>query len=82
MTTDGWEQLHQDVIIDRDANHVDMSMVLTMTDKSHVGRVVRRVMPFKSLPLEQGELVLDDYICSIYELMYHEIKVKRGEKKL
>lgn len=77
MTTKGWSELHQDVVVKMSCNHIDMSLDILMADKDHAGRVVKRHMPFQILPLEQGELVLDDYLCSVFEQLYAEIKSKR-----
>lgn len=78
MTTKGWTELHQDVIVKMSCNHLDMSLDIIMADKDHAGRTAERHMAFQTLPLEQGELVLDDYLCSIFEQLYQQIKVKRG----
>lgn len=79
MTTKGWSELHQDVEVRMSCNHLDMSLDILITDKSHAGRVAKRHMPFQSLPLEQGELVLDDYLCSVFEQLYQEIKKQRSK---
>jgi len=79
MTTKGWGELHQDVVIKMSCDHIDMSLDITMADKSHAGRVVTRHIPFQALPLEQGELVLDDYLCSIFEQLYQSIKLQRSK---
>lgn len=77
MTTNGWYELHQDVDVKLSTDHSTLSLDILMTDKDHAGRVVKRHMPFQILPLEQGELVLDDYLCSVFEQLYAEIKSKR-----
>lgn len=79
MTTKGWYELHQDVVVKMSCNHIDMSLDISMSDKAHAGRQAKRHMPFQSLPLEQSELVLDDYLCSIFEQLYSEIKAKRSK---
>lgn len=79
MTTKGWSELHQDVEVMMSCNHFDMSLDILIMDKSHAGRVAKRHMPFQSLPLEQGELVLDDYLCSVFEQLYQEIKKQRSK---
>lgn len=78
MTTKGWTELHQDVIVKMSCNHLDMSLDIIMVDKDRAGRTAERHISFQTLPLEQGELVLDDYLCSIFEQLYQQIKVKRG----
>ncbi len=78
MTTKIWCDLHQDVNVKMSCDHVDRSLDILMTDKSHAGRTKKRTLPFQSLPLEQDELVLDDYLCSIYEQLYQSIKNQRG----
>lgn len=78
MTTKIWCDLHQDVNVKMSCDHIDRSLDILMTDKSHAGRIEQRTLPFQSLPLEQDELVLDDYLCSIYEQLYQGIKNQRG----
>lgn len=79
MTTKGWSELHQDVDVKMSCNHINMSLDILITDKSHAGRQAKRHMPFQTLPLEQGELVLDDYLCSVFEQLYQEIKKQRSK---
>lgn len=78
MTSKGWANLHQDVQVLMEVDRKEQNMKFLMADKSNEGVTVERIMPFQQLPLEQGELVLDDYLCSIYELLYQEIKRQRG----
>ena len=79
MTTKGWYELHQDVDVKLSTDHRALSFDILMIDKDHAGRTAERHMPFQTLPLEQGELVLDDYLCSVLEQLYQQIKVKRGK---
>lgn len=78
MTTKGWSELHQDVDVMMDCDHIDMSLNIYMADKSNTKINAKRHLAFQTLPLEQGELVLDDYLCSIYEQLYQEIKRQRS----
>ena len=79
MTSKGWCELHQDVRTLMSTDKKNLTLEISMSDKSDSKNVAKRVMPFQNLPLEQGELVLDDYLCSIYEQLYHEIKVLRSK---
>lgn len=72
-----WAKRHPDVNIGMDIDRRNFIYKIAMRDKSHAGRVVNKEYPVKSIPLEQGELVLEDWICSVYEQLYHEIKVLR-----
>ena len=79
MTTKGWYELHQDVDVKLSTDHMTLSLDILMTDKDHAGRTAERHMPFQTLPLEQGELVLEDYLCSVLEQLYQQIKIQRGK---
>ena len=77
-----WAKIHPDVRVEMSVDRNDRSFNITMVDNSHVGRMVTRIMPFQTIPLEQGELVLEDWFCSVYEQMYHDMKNKRDSKEL
>ena len=81
MSSNEWSKLHQDVTVLMQTDKINYNLIMKMIDKSDKERIVERVMPFQSLPLEQGELVLDDYLCSIYEQMYQQIKSQRSEEE-
>jgi hypothetical protein len=77
MTTKIWCDLHRDVDVNMSCDHRDRSLDILMVDKSHAGRNENRTIPFQTLPLDQDELILDDYLCSIYEQLYQSIKNQR-----
>ena len=81
MSSNEWSNLHQDVRVLMQTDRVALTLMIKMEDRSNTENKVERVMPFQSLPLEQGELVLEDYLCSIYEQLYQQIKTMRSEQE-
>ena len=79
MSSKEWTAQHEDVKLLMSTDHRALKLNFKMVDKENSKYVAERSMDFKALPLEQDELVLDDYLCSIYELMYRNIKLQRGE---
>ena len=77
-----WAKRHPDVDILMDMDRKSFTYKITMVDKAHAGRVVKKEFPVSSIPFDQGELILEDWICSVYEQLYHEIKTKRENKEL
>ena len=77
-----WAKRHPDVDILMDMDHKTLVYKISMIDKAHAGRIVKKEYPVKSIPFDQGELVLEDWICSIYEQLYHEIKNRRENGEL
>lgn len=77
-----WGKRHPDVSILMDMDHRKFTYAITMIDKSHAGRAVKKEYPVSSIPFDQGELVLEDWICSVYEQLYHEIKVLREKHEV
>ena len=79
MSSKEWAAQHEDVEILMSTDRLAMKLNIKMADKENPKYISDRSMDFRSLPLEQDELVLDDYLCSIYEMMYRNIKLQRGE---
>jgi len=77
-----WAKRHPDVDILMEMDHKTLTYKISMIDKAHAGRVVKKEYPISSIPFDQGELVLEDWICSSYEQLYYEIKSKRDKKEL
>ena len=77
-----WAKRHPDVDISMGMDHRSFMYKISMKDKSHAGRVAKKEYPVSSIPFDQGELVLEDWICSSYEQLYHEIKVLREKREV
>ena len=75
-----WSDVHPDVRALMSTNHKDLTMKFMLKDISDHSIKAEREMPFQSLPLEQDELVVEDYICSIFEQLYQGIKESRDER--
>ena len=80
MSSKEWTAQHEDVQILMSTDKLAMKLNIKMADKENSKYISERSMDFRSLPLEQDELVLDDYLCSIYELMYRDINLKKEEQ--
>lgn len=79
MSTKEWTETHPDVKVLMSTDNYAMKFMFKMVDASDSKNVSERVMDLRSLPLEQDELVLDDYLCSIYELLHQKIVMNRKE---
>lgn len=74
MTTKEWQGEHSDVKVVMESGKTDLNLIIKMGDSNWA---VERTIPFSVLPLDQGELILEDYLCAIYEQLYSSIKKRR-----
>ena len=73
MRVNEWSDLHKDVNVLLETEKREMVFIFKMQD-NETKDVVERKIPFNSMPFEQEEIVLEDYICSVLEQMHHELR--------
>ena len=81
MKVSEWTDLHKDVKVLLETEKIEQVFVFKMQDVNSNWKTVRKI-PFRSMPFEQEEIVIEDYICSILEQMHHEIVCKREESEV
>lgn len=72
-----WAKLHPDVQVHMSIDHKTLIYTITMVDVANADRIAKREYSIRLIPFDQGELVLEDWICSVFTQLYHEIKSKR-----
>ena len=77
MRVNEWSDLHKDVKVLLETEKREMVFIFKMEDNG-TKDVVERKIPFNSMPFEQEEIVLEDYICSVLEQMHHELRSRNG----
>ena len=76
MTTKGWIENHKDVNVLMESDMLKPNLIIKIGNDSGI---VERSVPFDILPLDESELVLEDYLCAIYEQLYASLKHKEKE---
>ena len=80
MSWNEWTSTHKDVMVQMAVDHLDSALDILMWDANDKEISAKRHAPLRIIPYEMDPIVTDDFIASMLELLYSEIRAKRKEK--
>ena len=80
MSCNEWTSTHEDVMVQISLDRIDMALDILMWDANDNEISAKRHAPLRIIPYEIDPIITDDFISSMLELLYSEIRAKRKEK--
>lgn len=80
MTCDEWINTHKDVMVQISLDRIDRALDILMWDANDKEISAKRHAPLRIIPYEIDPIATDDFISSMLELLYSEIRAKRKAK--
>lgn len=80
MSCNEWTSTHKDVMVQISLDRIDMALDILMWDANDKEISVKRHAPLRIIPYEIDPIITDDFISSMLELLYSEIRAKRKAK--
>lgn len=72
-----WERNHNDVMTFMDLDGNSKQFRFAVEDKN-TGVQRSRYFDISALPLEKGEVELEDFVNNIFEILYREVRNEKG----
>lgn len=80
MSCNEWTSTHKDVMVQISLDRIDMALDILMWDANDKKISAKRHAPLRIIPYEIDPIITDDFISSMLELLYSEIRAKRKAK--
>lgn len=80
MSCNEWTSTHKDVMVQISLDRIDMGLDILMWDANDKEISAKRHAPLRIIPYEIDPIITDDFISSMLELLYSEIRAKRKAK--